>query len=64
MSWGKIYCSTWWGDYDNVRHSIPDKPPCMQEEIVANYAVRVEADGGVVEASQCLHDFIEFLQDN
>ena len=62
MSWGKIYNSTWWGNpikdgWGGIYYDIANP-------IVGVYADRVEADGGVVEAEQCVSTFIEFLQDN
>ena len=62
MSWGKIYCSTWWGSYETIRYSIPNQSYCLQpNEQVGNYIVRVYADGGVVEREQCLLEFLDFL---
>jgi hypothetical protein len=54
MSWGKIYCSTWWGDYKNIQHSIPDKADCLYPYLVQEFITRVEADGGTVEGKECL----------
>ena len=54
MSWGAIYCRSWWGDYKNVQHSIPDKPDCMLPVIVQEFITRVEADGGTVEGKECI----------
>lgn len=62
--YGSIYCSTWWGDYKNIQHSIPQKLDCMYVDPVPAFITRVEADGGTVEAKECLADCIQYLKDN
>ena len=62
--YGQIYCSTHWGDYRNIQHSIIDKPDCIFIDPVPAYIVRVEADGGTVEAKECLADKIQYLKNN
>lgn len=32
MSFGQIYCRTWWGDPKNIEHSIPHFPDCNNED--------------------------------
>jgi len=54
--WGAIYCQTWWGDRANIQFSIPIKPGCLLLEETQDYIDRVTADGGTVEAIQCLDD--------
>jgi hypothetical protein len=62
MSWGKIYCSTWWGSYETIRYSIPNQSDCMHpDEQVGDYVIRVYADGGVFEAKACLIDQLTTL---
>ena len=54
MSFGAIYCQTWWGDYKNVQYSISDKPDCMLPSAEQNFITRTEADGATVEGKECL----------
>ena len=58
MSFGAIYCKTWWGDYKNIQHSIPHKPDCLYPPPVQDFINRVEADGGTVEAKDCVTNII------
>ena len=52
--WGSIYCSTWWGDYRNIQHSLGYKPDCIYPAPVVDFITRVELDGGTVEGKECL----------
>lgn len=54
MSFGKIYCSTWWGDYRNIQRSIIDKPDCILPDPLQYYITRVENAGGTVDAKECV----------
>lgn len=56
MSWGAIYCKTWWGDRANIQYSIPQKPDCLLDETTKEYIDRVGLDGGTIEAKKCLDD--------
>jgi hypothetical protein len=64
ISWGDIYCSTWWGDTDQTTLSIQNEsaPPCFApaNDIAEAFLARVEADGGVLEGYDCL---VAALQD-
>jgi hypothetical protein len=64
ISWGDIYCSTWWGDTDRTTLSIQNEsaPPCFApiNDIAIAFRERVEADGGVLEGYNCL---VAALQD-
>jgi len=66
MSFGAIYCNTWWGDWKNIKNSIPfeQRPDCIKYiSPVPDFIIRVEADGGTVEAAQCVSDEIETLKE-
>lgn len=54
MSFGAIYCQTWWGDYKNIQYSIPNKSDCLLPPPVQDFISRVDADGGTVEAKECV----------
>ena len=64
VSWGIIYCSTWFGQADETTLSIQNAsaPPCFSpaNKIANAFVERVEADGGVVEGYNCL---VAALQD-
>ena len=64
ISWGDIYCSSWWGDTDRTTLSIQNEsaPPCFApaNDIALAFQARVEADGGVLEGYACL---VAALQD-
>ena len=64
VSWGIVYCSTWFGQADETTLSIQNEsaPPCFApaNEIVDQFVTHVEADGGVVEGYDCL---VAALQD-
>lgn len=64
VSWGVIYCSTWFGQADETTLSIQNEsaPPCFApaNDIVTPFVARVEADGGIVEGYDCL---VAALQD-
>jgi hypothetical protein len=65
--WGSIYCSTNFGDWKNIKYSIPfeSRPDCLKYiPPVPDYIVRVEADGGTVESPQCVGDQVENLKDS
>jgi len=65
--YGSVYCTTWFGDWDNIKRSIPfdSRPDCLKYiPPVPDYIVRVEADSGTVEAAQCVGDRIETLKEN
>jgi hypothetical protein len=67
LGWGSSYCSTWWGDWKNINRAIPfeTRPDCIKYiPPVPAYIVRVEADGGTVEAKDCLANEIEYLKNN
>ncbi len=36
INWGKIYCSTWWGDTANTTDAIPltSAPTCWTEDVL------------------------------
>ena len=36
INWGKIYCSTWWGDTANTTDAIPtaSAPACWVEDVL------------------------------
>jgi len=65
ISWGIIYCSSWFGQTDETTLSIQNEsaPPCFApaNEIVDQYVTRVETDGGVVEGYDCLVAAIQDL---
>ena len=58
ISWGIVYCSTWFGQVDETTLSIQNEsaPPCFApvNEIADEFVDRVTADGGVVEGYDCL----------
>jgi len=56
MSFGAIYCNTWWGDYRNIQRAIPNMPDCILPQRVQNYINRVEDDSGTIEGKYCLAD--------
>jgi hypothetical protein len=64
ISWGVVYCSTWFGQVDETTLSIQNEsaPPCFAptNDIATYYSDRVLADGGVVEGYDCL---VAALQD-
>ena len=64
INWGKIYCSTWFGDTDRTTLSIQNEsaPPCFAPVSVITdaFRARVIADGGLFEAYDCL---VAALQD-
>ena len=64
ISWGDVYCSTWFGDTDQTTLSIQNEsaPPCFApiNDIALAFQARVEADGGVLEGYDCL---VAALQD-
>lgn len=67
MSWGKIYCSTWWGDWRNIKNSIliSQRPDCVKYiPPVPDYIARVVADGGTAEAGICASNSIENLKED
>jgi len=35
-NWGKIYCSSWWGDVDDTTDAIPipSAPACWVEDVL------------------------------
>lgn len=63
MSWGKIYCNTWFGDYENIRHSIDIAPDCTYYPYIADYYARVITDGGVVESARCVAEELQTLKE-
>ena len=64
ISWGAIYCETWWGDTDRTTLSIQNEsaPPCFApiNDIAIVFRDRVIADGGTFEGYACL---VAALQD-
>ena len=58
ISWGIIYCSTWFGQVDETTLSIQNQsaPPCFTpaNEIVEQFETRVLNDGGTFEGFDCL----------
>lgn len=64
IGWGKIYCSTWFGDSDLTTLSIQNQsaPPCFSpaNDIVDQFQTRVLNDGGTFEGYDCL---VAALQD-
>ncbi len=68
INWGKIYESTWFGsgvvnntiNWGKVYADLTGVVPA----IVNDFSARVEADGGVVESTECLTTDLTFLTDN
>jgi hypothetical protein len=64
ISWGIIYCSTWFGQVDETTISIQNEsaPPCFApaNEIVDQYATYVANNAGTLEGYNCL---VQLLQD-
>ena len=64
ISWGTVYCETWWGDTDRTTLSIQNDsaPTCFApiNDIAIAFQERVEDDGGVLEGYACL---VAALQD-
>jgi len=60
--WGSIYCSTWFGDYRNIQHSMTSKPDCVYVAPIPDFITRVEADSGTVEGKECSADEIQRLK--
>lgn len=65
ISWGKVYCYTWFGDTDRTTLSIQNAsaPPCFAPAnlIAEEYRDRVLAAGGTVEGYDCLVAAIQDL---
>lgn len=64
--YGSIYCTSWFGNWSNVK-SIPfdSRPACIAYiPPVPDFIVRVEADGGDVEGAQCAGNIIENLKES
>ena len=62
--YGSIYCDTWFGDYRNIEHSIPNAPDCTYYQYAQGFVDRVEADGGTLESVRCVAGELQFLKDN
>lgn len=64
MAFGEIYCKTWWGEHGNIVYSleVPPNLECLLQTEVLDYKVRVLADGGTVEALQCVDRWIYNLK--
>ena len=64
ISWGVVYCSTWFGQVDETTLSIQNKsaPPCFApaNEIVDQYVTYVANNAGTFEGYNCL---VQLLQD-
>jgi hypothetical protein len=64
IGWGKVYCSTWFGDSDLTTLSIQNKsaPPCFApaNKIVDQYVTYVANNAGTFEGYNCL---VQLLQD-
>ena len=68
VSWGVIYCSTWFGQADETTLSIQNEsaPPCFApvNEIAEEFRDRVLADGGTFEGFDCLVAALQDLQED
>ena len=64
MSFGQIYCTTWFGHHANVVYSlpVPPNPECLFQDETTAYDTRVTTDGGTTEALQCVDQFIYELK--
>ena len=67
VSWGVIYCSTWFGQADETTLSIQNEsaPPCFApaQDIVDQFRTRVENDGGTFEAFDCTTAAVQDLME-
>ena len=65
ISWGVVYCSTWFGQVDETTLSIQNEsaPPCFApaNEIVDQFEDRILLDGGTLEGYDCLVAAIQDL---
>jgi len=63
ISWGVIYCSSWFGQTDETTISIQNEsaPLCFTpaNEIVDQYNTYVTNNGGVYENTTCLTAFLQ-----
>jgi hypothetical protein len=58
IDWGKLYCSTWFGDTANTTDAIPltSAPPCWAEDVLALTAdtTSIRSDSTLITADRTI----------